>query len=106
MDAWVAENIPRSSFSRPVKGLGVELLFGYMFKEGLWGMSQEQLLCLGRANDGGMAKLEERLRDGWREVGQKWIDLDPKYKTSGDKLVVVVYWANGDGMIPLKGRGE
>jgi hypothetical protein len=110
MVEWVTENIPRSVGSKPAKDFSLDLVFDYMVTEGLWGWSQELLLCLGRANDGGMARLTERLISEWKEVGNLWGKRKDRIVGYGvedipDKLTVVLYWANGDGMIPLKGRG-
>ena len=111
MVQWVTENVPRSVGSEPAQDVGPSLLFKYLVAEDTWGMSQEHLLCLGRANDGGMARLTERLVRGWEEVGKLWNEKKEMMNSDSgdavpDSLTVVLYWANGDGMVPLKGRGK
>ena len=112
MVRWVTENIPRRSVGLvAAQDFGMGRLFDCWCAEGLWGMSQEQLLCLGRANGLGVERLIERLVGGWEEVGKLWEGRKRRIESTEDenipdKLSVVLYWANGDGMIPLKGRGE
>lgn len=111
MEQWVTKNIPPSIYSDPACEFGTNLLFKYMFAEGMWGISQEHLLCLGKASDGGKARLTERLVDGWGEVGKLWVErAGITSRDSGevvpDYLTVVIYWASGDGMVPFKGRGK
>jgi len=107
MIQWITENVTRSVGSEPAQDFGTSLLFKYLLVEGMWGISQEHLLCLGRAKDGGMTRLTERLVSGWEEVGRLWNErkkMVDSGDTVSDSLTVVLYWANGDGMIPLKGR--
>jgi hypothetical protein len=109
MIQWITENVTRSVGSEPAQDFGTSLLFKYLLVEGMWGISQEHLLCLGRAKDGGMTRLTERLVSGWEEVGRLWNErkkMVDSGDTVSDSLTVVLYWANGDGMIPLKGRGK
>lgn len=114
MVQWVSTNVPSSIGRSPDRDFAIDLLFSYLFEEGIWGMSQEQLLCLGRANDGGTKTLVERLQGGWNNVGQLWVDRRTRMMQEREGLVdetaptltVVTYWASGDFMIPLKGRGQ
>ena len=111
MVQWVTENVPHSVGSEPAQDIGPSLLFKYLVAEDTWGMSQEHLLCLERANDGGMARLTERLVRGWEEVGKLWNEKKEMMNSDSgdavpDSLTVVLYWANGDGMVLLKGRGK
>lgn len=114
MIQWVFKNVPSSIGRSSDEDPAIDLLFSYLFQEGIWGVSQEQLLSLGRANDGGMKTLVERLQGGWKNVGELWLDTRARMLQERDSsedqmektLTVVTYWASGDFMIPLKGRGK
>ena len=69
MAQWVWENV--SLGSKSPWDFGEAMLFDYALAEGAWGVSQEQLLCLGRSMDGGMARLTEGLVSGWGSCGSK-----------------------------------
>lgn len=105
MQDWIADNCAVKG-KKPNLDMGLELVFTYMMEEGCWGLSQEHSLCLGGGNPEGEKGQVKELQAGWVDVGSLWkAKIGDGGKGVGKPLRVVNYWASGDGLIPLKGRG-
>ncbi|TKY86845.1 hypothetical protein EX895_004132 [Sporisorium graminicola] len=104
LDAWKQpdlrpEDRPRHpKTNRPLK-TGADLLFDYVIEEGsLEGMTQDYLLCLGKAPN-----LDNEALSRWM-LSRLQSSFKASTRLSGKAVELVVLWGGDDFMIPRKGR--
>lgn len=104
LNAWKQPNMRREDIprhpktNRPLKS-GGDLLFDYFLEEGsTTGMTEDYLLCLGKAPN-----LDNEALTRWMLRGLE-TSFQASMKVSGKPAELVVVWGADDFMIPRKGR--